>query len=77
MKTIGVSQFKTHAVKILDQIAKTHEEIIITKHGKPVAQIIPYRNNSKNPVPGKLADSLIFEKDIISPLENEMWEAGK
>jgi prevent-host-death family protein len=77
MKTMGISQFKTHALKILDQIAKTHEEILITRRGKPLAQIIPYRNKDKNPTPGKLADALVFEKDIVSPLGEEMWESCK
>jgi prevent-host-death family protein len=77
MKTMGISQFKTHALKILDQIAKTHEGIVITKRGKPLAQIIPYRNEGKNPIPGKLADAFVFEKDIISPLGEGMWESCK
>ena len=77
MKTMGISHFKAHALKILDQIAKTHEEIVITKRGKPLAQIIPYRNEDKNPMPGKLADAFVFEKDIITPLGEEMWESSK
>jgi prevent-host-death family protein len=77
MKTMGISQFKAHALKILDQVAKTHEEILITKRGKPLAQIIPCQNKDKNPVPGKLADAFIFEKDIITPLGEEMWESSK
>ena len=77
MKTMGISHFKTHALKILDQIAKTHEEIVITKRGKPLVQIIPYRNEDKNPMPGRLADAFVFEKDIITPLGEEMWESSK
>ncbi len=77
MKTMNISQFKTHALTILDQIAKTHEEIVITKRGKPLAQVMPYRNKDKNSTPGKLADAFIFEKDIISPLGEEMWDACK
>lgn len=77
MKTMGISKFKAHALKILDQIAKTHEEIVITKRGKPLAQIIPYRNKDVNPVPGKLAEAFIFEKDIISPFGEEIWESSK
>lgn len=77
MKTMGISQFKSHALKILDQIAKTHEEIVITKRGKPLAQIVPYRTKEKKPVPGKLADAYLFEKDIVSPLGEEMWESSK
>ena len=77
MKTMGISQFKTHALKILDQVPKTQEIIIITKRGKPLAQITPCRTSDTNPKPGRLFDALVFEKDIISPLGEEMWDACK
>jgi len=72
MKTMGISKFKSHALKILDQVAKTQEIIVITKRGKPLALITPYRNSEINFKPGKLSDALVFEKDIISPLGEEM-----
>lgn len=77
MQTMGISRFKTHALKILDQVAKTQEIIVITKRGKPLAQLIPYRNLITSHKPGKLADTLVFENDIVSPLGEEMWEACK
>lgn len=77
MQTMGISQFKSHALKILDQVAKTQEVIVITKRGKPLAQIIPYRNSISNHKPGKLANALVFENDIVSPLGEEMWDACK
>jgi len=77
MKTIGISKFKSHALKILDQVAKTKEIIVITKRNKPLAQIMPYRNPEIKPKPGKLSQALIFEKDIISPLGEEMWDTCK
>ena len=77
MKTMGISQFKSHALKILDQVAKTQEIIIITKRGKPLAQITPYRTSGITPKPGRLSDALVFEKDVISPLGEDMWDACK
>ena len=77
MQTMGISQFKSHALKILDQVAKTKEIIVITKRGKPLAQIIPYINTTSSHTPGKLADALVFENDIVSPLGEEMWDACK
>ena len=77
MKIMGISKFKSHALRILDQVAKTQEIVLITKRGKPLAQISPYRNSDINPKPGKLSDALVFEKDIISPLGEEMWDACK
>jgi len=77
MQTMGISQFKTHALKMLDQVAKSQEDIIITKRGKPLARVIPYRDSDMSPKPGKLANYLVFEKDIVSPLGEEMWDACK
>jgi prevent-host-death family protein len=77
MKTMAISKFKSHALKILDQVSKTQEIITITKRGKPLAQITPYRNSEIFPEPGKLSDALVFEKDIISPLGEDIWDACK
>ena len=77
MKTMAISKFKAYALKILDQVAKTQESIVITKRGKPLAEVVPFRKSDKNPVPCKLADTLVFEKDIVSPLGEDMWDACK
>ena len=74
-QTMGISQFKAQTLKVLDHVAKTHENVIITKRGKPFAQITPYQNQNMISQPGSLASTLIFEKDILSPLGEEMWDA--
>lgn len=77
MKMMGISKFKAHALKIVDQVAKSQEKVIITKRGKPLAEVIPYQSLEGNSKPGKLADALVFEKDIVSPLGEEIWDACK
>ena len=77
MKTMAISQFKACALRILDQVAKSKESIIITKRGKPLAEVVPFHDSDKNPEPGKLADTLVFEKDLVSPLGENMWDACK
>ncbi len=77
MKTMAITKFKEYALKIVDQVSKSNESIVITKRGKPLAELIPYRNSDKKPVPGKLANTLVFEKDIVEPLGSDIWEAGK
>ena len=74
MKTMGISKFKAHALRILNRVAKTQETLVITKRGKPLAQITPYHSPDLTSTPGRLADSLVFEKDIVSPLGAEIWE---
>ena len=40
METIGVYEAKTHLAKMLERVANG-ERLTITRHGKPVAQLIP------------------------------------
>ena len=68
METMAISQFKAHALKIIDQVAQNHETLTITKRGQPVVQIIPYRDDRSLSQPGNLEGSLVFEEDIVSPV---------
>ncbi len=77
MKTMAVSTFKAHALQAVVQVAESKEGIIITKRGKPLVQVIPYQPASTTATPGKLADVMVFEKDIVSPLGPESWEASR
>ncbi len=77
MKTMAITEFKAYALKVVDQVAKSNESLVITKRGKPLAELIPYRKPEEKHVPGKLADTLVFEKDIVTPLGQDIWEACK
>ena len=77
MKTMAISEFKAHALKILNEIEKSQDTIVITKRGRPLAQVVPYRKSEMKPTPGKLADAFVFEKDIITPLGSGLWEASQ
>jgi prevent-host-death family protein len=77
MKTMAISEFKAYALKVLSDVAKSQETIVITKRGKPLAQVVPYRISVVKPTPGKLAGAFVFEKDIITPLGEELWEASQ
>ncbi len=43
MKTIGVSEVRTHFARLLARVA-LGERIVITKHGTPVARLVPVTN---------------------------------
>lgn len=36
---IPATQFKAECLKLIDQVEKTRQPIIITRHGRPVAQL--------------------------------------
>jgi prevent-host-death family protein len=75
METMGISAFKARALKVIGKVAATKERVVVLKRGKPVAEIVPYRKAGHKPVPGKLSAALVLEKDIVSPLGEDIWEA--
>lgn len=75
MKTMAITDFKAHALQVLGEVAKSKETVLVTKRGKPVAQVVPY--TEPKPVAGRLAAALVFEKDIVCPLGGEMWDAWR
>ena len=64
-KTVTATKFKTHCLTLLEEVRQTH-------HGKPVAEISPYTPKSSEQL-NSLKGSVLFEGDIISPLE-EKWD---
>ena len=45
MKTVPAAQFKAQCLSLLDRIGP--EGIVITKHGKPVAKLVPFESESE------------------------------
>ncbi len=77
MKTMAISEFKARALKVLDEVARSKEPVVITKRGRPLAQVVAFRQSETKTAPGKLAAAFIFEKDIVTPLGPELWEASQ
>ncbi len=70
--TIGAGDFKAKCLKLLDDVAGSRESLIITKHGKAVAKLVPMPPETT--LFGAMANSVKLERDIVSPLDND-WEA--
>jgi len=47
MREVGAYEAKTHLPKLLEQVARG-EQFVITKHGVPVARLVPTSSVQKN-----------------------------
>jgi prevent-host-death family protein len=74
-RIIKASEFKAKCLAVLDEVERTRQPIVITKRGKPVAELVPHTAN-KRELWGILKDELFIEGDIISPIDVE-WDALK
>src|SRR6266480_5929568 len=41
MKKMAAGAFKTNCLAVMDEVQAKHETVVITKHGKPVAKLVP------------------------------------
>jgi prevent-host-death family protein len=71
-KTVPAGQFKAKCLALLDEVAQTGQAVVVTKHGKPVAQVVPIKTKSVNPLKG----SVLYQGDIVSPILDD-WEMDK
>jgi prevent-host-death family protein len=44
---INAAEFKAKCLKIIDEVAITHQPLVITKRGKPVARIVPIETEAQ------------------------------
>ena len=69
MQTIKASVFKAKCLQLMDLVNQTNEKIIITKNGKPVSRLVPYR---------KQVDSLFgLHKDNVKSNDDLIASTGE
>ena len=77
---VGAAEFKARCLQIMDQVKETGVEVTITKHGHPVAKLVPVAYQvTRPPLLGSCKDSLIIldDDDLVPPTADEWtdWEA--
>ena len=70
MRRIGAAKFKAQCLALLDHL--TPEGLVITKHGKPVARVIPYPRPSADLI-GSMQEKIEIHGDILST--GTAWDA--
>ena len=74
LETIQASQFKAKCLHIMDEVAETGRPVVITKNGKPVATLTPYRQG-RSTLLGLHRGKGHILGDIVGPVD-EPWEAS-
>ena len=72
-RTIKATDFKARCLKLMDEVAQSGEEIVITKRGRPVSRLVPCRQQSER-LFGADRDIIGIHGDIVHPPDVE-WEA--
>ena len=74
MKKMPASEFKAKCLSIMDKVCATGESVVITKHGKAVAELVPISRNADS-LFGSMKGLIDICGDIVSPANDaEDWK---
>ncbi|MEI6805153.1 MAG: type II toxin-antitoxin system prevent-host-death family antitoxin [Myxococcaceae bacterium] len=76
LQTLKAGYFKAHCLELMDYVLESGREIVITKHGRPVAKLAPLSPVEQKPLWGLFKNQIQVLSDIVEPLE-ESWDANR
>lgn len=73
MKKMAAGAFKTNCLAVMDEVQAKRETVVITKHGKPVAKLVPV-NKTADEIYNFLEGKGAVTGDVVTPaLSSEDW----
>ena len=74
MKEMPAGEFKAQCLAVMDKVQQTGEPVLITKHGKPVAKLVP-APSAPDDIFGYMTGKVKIVGDIVGPVTPlEDWE---
>jgi prevent-host-death family protein len=69
---MAAGEFKAQCLRVLDDVATSKREVVITKRGRPVAKLVPVAPAGAVPIEGLIT----HQGDLVSPID-EPWDAER
>ena len=70
-RIVAAGRFKAECLALLDRVQQTGEPLVVTKRGRPVAEVVPIRGPRRS-----LKGSVKVKGDIVGPIL-DLWEVEK
>jgi prevent-host-death family protein len=68
-RVMPAATFKAECLAVLDRVAETGESVVVTKRGRPVAEVVPVKRKSATPLIG----SVKVHGDLTRPILSD-WD---
>jgi prevent-host-death family protein len=68
MRDVPISKFKAKCLGLIEQVHKTRQPLRITRHGVPVAEVVPIEPDRKREFVGDMIGTAEIVGDIVSPV---------
>lgn len=75
MREVSATIFKAKCLALLDEVARTHDTLVVTKRGRPVARVVPL-DETATASPLEHSVTLVAEDDAAYFSTGEEWDAA-
>ena len=70
-RVVPAGRFKAECLALLDRVEQTGEPVVVTKRGRPVAEVVPIRAKARS-----LKGSVTVRGDIVGPIL-DAWDVDR
>jgi prevent-host-death family protein len=68
-------EFKTHCLRVMEEVAEYHLDVLITKHGRPVARLVPVEDEIPDSF-GSLEGTVAYGDTELTAPDFEAWNGA-
>lgn len=70
-RSVAAADFKARCLELMDRVRETGSEYVVTKHGVPVAKLVPYIAANRRAFFGSMAGTLLAFERPFDPIEGD------
>jgi prevent-host-death family protein len=68
---IAAGAFKARCLDLMDRVRETGAEYVITKHGRPVAKLVPVVETARQPLFGSMRGTVLGYDRPFDPIDGD------
>ena len=68
---IAAADFKATCLELMDRVRETRTEYVVTKHGRPVAKLVPYTDPERKPFLGSMKGTVLKYERPFDPIDGD------
>jgi prevent-host-death family protein len=68
---LPAARFKATCLELMDRVCETGVEYVVTKHGRPVAKLVPYRQTDRKSFFGSMRGTVLDYERPFDPIDGD------
>jgi prevent-host-death family protein len=75
-RSIAAADFKARCLQLMDRVRETGAEYVVTKHGQPVAKLVPYKAPRRTQLFGSMRGTVLKYERPFDPIDAD-WDVNR